>query len=396
LHDANWIKRTAVYLSNIPYVYTAKPKFKLTKYSRFGHYLAKLNDDDYMNWITSWIQFSILEFSIEFGIFVLYVFSNWDTMQEALQVLDTIRLNFSPGGLLILNIIIGLLMFGVALEMRIKRFRQVLRKPKSILVGVFSQFILLPLATFLLVLLIKPSPAVALGMILVASCPGGNVSNFISSLAKGNIELSVSLTAIATILAVFMTPINFALYGQWYVDFYNQINASTMLRPINIDIWQVFQTVFILLGIPIILGLIIHYRFPRTTYKSLKYVIVIIMIANNLEYFLKYVHLVFLIVLVHNALALITGFSMASIFRLPKTNKRSITIETGIQNSGLALALIFNPKIFPTDLELGGMTFIAAFWGIWHILSGLFIAGFFRRKDLRAKHTVSLSGNTES
>ncbi len=322
-------------------------------------------------------------------------------MQGALEVLDTIRLNFSSGGLLILNIIIGILMFGVALEMRLKRFRQVLRKPKSIIIGVVSQFLLLPLATFLLVIIIKPTPAVALGMILVASCPGGNVSNFISSLAKGNIELSVSLTAIATILAVFMTPINFALYGQWYVDFYNQVNASAMLRPINIDIWQVFQTVFILLGIPIILGLTFHYRFPRATYKALKYVkissltiftiIVFVMITNNLEYFFKYVHLVFFIVLIHNALAFIVGFITASVFKLDKANIRSITIETGIQNSGLALALIFNPKIFPTDLNLGGMTFIAALWGIWHILSGLMIATFFRSRDIRTKKTINIS-----
>lgn len=306
-------------------------------------------------------------------------------MQEALSVLDSLQLNFSPGGLLILNITIGFIMFGVALEMRIKKFKTVLRHPKPVIVGVFSQFILLPLITFLIVLLIRPTPAVALGMILVSACPGGNVSNFISSLAKGNIELSVSLTAIATMAAIFMTPLNFALYGGWYVDFYNNLHAASMLRPIEIEFWQIFQTVFILLGIPVILGLFVHYRFPRTTYKSIKYIktisiilfvgIIAGMLSNNFDYFLKYIHLVILIVLFHNAMAFITGWSISSVFMLERPDRRSITIETGIQNSGLALALLFNPKIFPPDLKLGGMAFIAAWWGIWHILAGLGVAG---------------------
>jgi BASS family bile acid:Na+ symporter len=320
-------------------------------------------------------------------------------MNEALLVLDHVKLNFNPTGLLILNVAIGFIMFGVALEMRIKRFKQIIYKPKAVLVGVFSQFVVLPLLTFLLVLILQPTPSVALGMILVAACPGGNVSNFISSLAKGNIELSVSLTAIATILAVIMTPLNFALYGEWYVHVYNNMNATAMLRPIDIDIWQVFQTVFILLGVPVLLGLFVHYRFPRTTYKALKYIkiastvlfvaIVIGMLSNNMSYFLKYIHLVFLIVLAHNALALFSGYSMGRIFKLKPINRRTIAIETGIQNSGLALALIFNPKIFPTDLELGGMAYIAAWWGIWHILSGLTIARFLSRRDYAKNTTAS-------
>jgi bile acid:Na+ symporter, BASS family len=306
-------------------------------------------------------------------------------MQEGLAVLDSLRLNFSPGGLVILNITIGFIMFGVALEMRIKKFKKVLLHPKPVIVGVISQFFLLPLLTFLVVIILRPTPAVALGMILVASCPGGNVSNFISSLAKGNIELSVSLTAIATLAAIFMTPVNFALYGGWYVDIYNNMNAGQLLRPIEIEFWQIFQTVFILLGIPVILGPFVHYKFPRTTYKSIKYIktgsvilfagIVVAMLANNFEFFIKYIHLVILIVLFHNALAFMAGWSLSSVTKLSPPDKRSITIETGIQNSGLALALLFNPKIFPADLNLGGMAFIAAWWGIWHIVAGLSLAG---------------------
>ena len=111
------------------------------------------------------------------------------------------------------NIVIALIMFGVALDIRWRHFIDLLKNPKSVVVGAVSQFLLLPALTFLLVLIVKPTPTVALGMILVAACPGGNISNFMSYLAKGNTALSVSLTAVSTSLAVLMTPLNFTLWG---------------------------------------------------------------------------------------------------------------------------------------------------------------------------------------
>jgi bile acid:Na+ symporter, BASS family len=278
------------------------------------------------------------------------------------------------------------------LDIKIQNFKDVLKNPASIFTGIVSQFVLLPVLTFLLALLINPTPSVALGMILVASCPGGNISNFVSSMAKGNAALSVSLTAFATLAAIFMTPLNFSLWGSLYIDFYNAKGAAELVRPLEIDKIQMFETVFILLGLPVITGLYFARKFPKLTDKIKKpiktasvlffVVMVIVMLSANFSHFMRFVHLVFIIVLLHNGLALGTGFLFSTFTKRSRLDRRAITIETGIQNSGLALALIFNPKIFPPELELGGMAIIAAWWGIWHILSGLTIATFWSRKPI--------------
>lgn len=300
-----------------------------------------------------------------------------------LDVLDWIRLNFSKGGLLFMNITLAFIMFGVALEIKVEHFKRVMLYPKSAIVGIVSQFIALPALTFLLVLIIKPSPSVAMGMILVAACPGGNISNFISSLAKANVALSVSLTAFATIVAIVLTPFNFAIWGSLYSE------TANLVVPIKIDAWEMMKTVFILLGIPIIVGIWFSRKFPLATNAILKPIkifsvlafagFIVAAFASNFKFFLSYIHLVLLIVFIHNLLALATGYSMATLFKLPKPDRRTITIETGIQNSGLGLVLIFNPNLFN---GLGGMAFVAAWWGIWHIISGLFIAAIWSKKPL--------------
>ena len=307
-------------------------------------------------------------------------------MFDNLEILDSIRLNFSPTGLFIMNLAIAFIMFGIALDLNYKQFREVISKPKSLITGMVSQFVLLPAVTFLLVKIINPSPAVALGMILVAACPGGNVSNFISSLAKANVALSVSMTAFATIAAIILTPANFALWGSLYVK------SSPLLRPLEIDPLQMFSTVLILMGIPITLGILFTRYFPATAKKILKpfrifsffaFIGFIIMaFANNFDHFLNYIPPIFVIVLIHNALGLFTGWSFARVLKRPGADIRAISLETGIQNSALGLILIFNPKIFPPDLDLGGMAFIAAWWGIWHIISGLILAGIWSKRPL--------------
>lgn len=311
-------------------------------------------------------------------------------MKEALEILDHIRLNFSPTGLLALNITIAFIMFGVALDIKWQHFKDVFMKPKSAIVGMISQFLLLPAITFLFILILNPTPTVAIGMLLVSACPGGNISNFMSAMAKGNVALSVSLTAVSTLAATFMTPINFALWGKLYLDFYNAAGAGTYLVPIEIDFYQMIQTVVILLGLPVVLGLFFSEYFPKLTKKIKKPIrqlsifvfigFVFILLSANFNNFLQVIQVVFLIVLIHNALALVTGFTFSSIMKLPQIDRRSITLETGIQNSGLALVLMFNPKIFPPDLELGGMTVIAAWWGVWHIISGLGISWLWSKK----------------
>jgi BASS family bile acid:Na+ symporter len=315
-------------------------------------------------------------------------------MNSSLEVLDHVRLNFSTSGLLFLNIALAFIMFGVALDIKIEHFEDIIKKPKSAIVGFISQTFLLPAFTFLLVLLLNPTPTVALGMIMVAACPGGNISNFISSMARGNVALSVSLTAASTMAAIFFTPFNFALWGNFYIDFYNAHSAAGLVRPLEIDKYQMFQTVFILLGIPVIIGLFVSRKFPELTSKIKKpinrgsllffVIMVIAMLSANFSQFTSYVHLVFFIVLLHNGLALATGYFFSLVMKCPQHDQRTIAIETGIQNSGLALALMFNPKIFPPEMELGGMAVIAAWWGIWHIISGLSLAFFWSRKPVLA------------
>ena len=304
-------------------------------------------------------------------------------MSESLQMLDNVRLNFTPGSLLVMNIILAFVMFGIALKINLSDFKEVVQKPKSFVVGACSQFLLLPFITFVLCFLLRPflSPSVALGMILVAACPGGNISNFITSLAKGNVPLSISMSAFSTLACVIMTPFNFSFWGKMYS------NTSKLVMPIEIDFWEMAQTVVILLGIPIVAGILFARYFPKVTQKLIKPMSVLSIIvfigfiaaalANNLGYFLKYIHLIGLIVVGHNALALLTGYAAGRLTRLSWQDVRSVTIETGIQNSGLGLVLIFNPKLFD---GLGGMAFVAAWWGIWHIASGMGLAYLWRRK----------------
>jgi bile acid:Na+ symporter, BASS family len=314
--------------------------------------------------------------------------------RRELERLDWIKLNFSPLSLLIMNITIAFIMFGVALGIKPEHFRLVIKEPKSLILGIFSQFLALPALTFVLIHFLQPTASVALGMILVAACPGGNVSNFMSSMAKGNAALSISLTAFATTVAVFMTPVNFAFWGKLYSE------TSSMVIPIRIDFLEILRTVLLLLGIPVVAGIWFSRKFPAITkriinpVKKISMIIFIMFIAGalfgNLEFFKSYIHLVLFIVLGHNALALLTGFLIGTIGKVPKRDRRSLTIETGIQNSGLGLVLIFNPRLFD---GLGGMAFIAAWWGIWHIISGLVLAYLWSRKPLPAEEPEAIEVN---
>ena len=299
---------------------------------------------------------------------------------QDLAILDKVRLNFNGSGMLVINFALAIIMFGVAIEIEFKHFKEVLKHPKSMMVGVFAQFIALPVLTFLFILLIKPTASVALGMILVAASPGGNISNFMTSLAKGNSALSISLTAFATVMAIFMTPLNFSFWGNLYTE------TSGTLIPIKIDAYQMVKTVMLLLGIPVILGLLFRKYFtelalkiakPLKTFSLIFFIGLIVgALSMNFDFFIDYIHLIVLMVFAHNLIALFTGYSLAVVFKLPKIDRRTLSIETGIQNSGLALVLIFNPKLFD---GLGGMAFVAAWWGIWHIISGLVVANFFKR-----------------
>ncbi|WP_313380857.1 bile acid:sodium symporter family protein [Proteiniphilum saccharofermentans] len=301
-----------------------------------------------------------------------------------LEQLDTVRLNFNQESVNLMNIAIAFIMFGVALSIKPQHFKTLAFNPKPVLLGVIAQYILLPAFTFVLVILLRPSTAVAMGMILVAACPGGNVSNLISSISKSNITLSVSLTAITTVMSLFMTPFNFAFWGGLYAK------HSPLLVPITIDPVEMFRTVFLILGIPVILGMFVGMRFTKfakivekpVQSASIIFFIgfIVAALAGNFNLFLRYIHLIFFLVLIHNGLAFLGGYLLPKTLKISEINCRTISIETGIQNSGLGLALIFNPRIFPPELHLGGMAFIAAWWGIWHIVAGLLLAFYWRRR----------------
>jgi BASS family bile acid:Na+ symporter len=291
--------------------------------------------------------------------------------------LDSIRLNFSQNDLLLLNLALALIMYGVALDLKWEDFRYLIKNPKGFVLGIFSQFLLLPFLTWSLISIIQPPPSVALGMFLVAACPGGNVSNFLSSLAKGNTALSVSLTAFSSVISIFSTPLNFALWAGFYKP------TSILLREISLDIWDVFFTVAIILGVPLVLGILTRQKFPRVTEKASKILkplsilifaaFIVLAFAGNFDIFIQYIGLIFFWVLAHNFIALSAGLLTGKIGRLPLADVKTLTIETGIQNSGLGLVLIF------TYFEgLGGMAIITALWGIWHLISGMTIASFWK------------------
>ena len=282
---------------------------------------------------------------------------------EIVSLIDSIDVTLNAGGMNTINIVLAFVMYGVALGIKPRMFVEVFKKPKSVLVGACSQIILLPLFTFLLALALGSSISwtMAMGMILVASCPGGNISNFISSLSKANIELSVSLTAISTALAILTTPFNFWFYGNLYMNLAGIAGpkiAEKLKKPM-----QIFSILFFI-------------------------AMIVLSFMGNIDAFLKCIKYIFLIVLVHNLLALLLGYGTSSAFRLNNRDRRTITIETGIQNSGLGLVLLLGTSIFADFPPHGGTLVITAWWGIWHIISGLTAALLFNLSDRRKSRTA--------
>ena len=313
--------------------------------------------------------------------------------QETAAAIDNLQVSLNAGGMNTINIVLAFVMFGVALGIKPGIFVDVFKKPKSVILGACCQLILLPAFTCLLAILMGSwiSPMMGLGMVLVAACPGGNISNFMSSLGKANIELSVSLTAISTALAVIMTPFNFWLWGTLYLHF---AHVAGEVPTLVIPLWEVFKTIFILLGIPLVAGILTSRYLPKVAdalKKPLQWISIVFFIAmvilsfsSNMAAFLQCVKYIFVVVLIHNILALSIGFGMGSLFKVPYKDRRTLTIETGIQNSGLGLALMLGTSIFAGFPPHGGMLVITAWWGIWHIVAGLTVATIFNRSRKNA------------
>lgn len=293
-------------------------------------------------------------------------------------MIETVR--FDPGGLAALNAVVALMMFGVALTLRVADFRRVVQRPVAPMIGLGAQFILLPAVTCLVTWAFRVPPQLALGMMLVAACPGGSFSNILTWRARGNVALSVGMTAVSSVAATVLTPANFAFYG-W-------LNPHTReyLREISIPAGGILGLVALVLGLPLVLGMLAGHRFPRLAERSegpLRAFSLIALLslvgfafAQNLELFLSRFHSFFWLVVAQNALALALGAVTARAAKLPESDQRAVTLEVGIQNSGLGLVILFT--FFP---QAGEMMLITAFWGVWHLVSGLGLAAWWARRE---------------
>ena len=294
--------------------------------------------------------------------------------------LDALKINFDTEGLWVLNITLAIIMFGVALGITMEDFKRLIQNPKILLTGIISQFFLLPLVTFIFIKLVNPMPSIALGMMMVAACPGGNISNFMTQMAKGNAALSISLTAFATLVSLVMTPFNLHFWGNLYAP------TAEILQTVKLDPWELVKLVSLILGVPLIVGMLVRKYKNELAIKMAKILkpisliifmlFIVLAFSDNFDIFMNYVHYVLILVIVHNILALLTGFYFAKVMGLSYKNQKTLSIETGIQNSGLGLLLVFS--FFN---GLGGMALLVAFWAIWDIFSGIILASYWAKKN---------------
>ena len=294
---------------------------------------------------------------------------------------ESININFSSGNLIVLNICLALIMFGVALEIRPHHFYQLMDDKKALATGLFCQYILLPIITVILIYIISPPPDIALGMILVAACPGGNASNFFSMLARGHIALSVTLSAITSLVCFLITPASFFFWSSLVEG------LTQRVQSFEISFFDLLLNMVAILLLPLLLGMSFAHYFPKATEKiskpmrtlSILILLTFIVVAfmNNFEVFKKHILSVFWIVFFHNGLGLLSAYYFSSFLKNKESVNRSVAIETGIQNSGLGLVLIFT--FFQGN---GSMALVAAWWGIWHLVSGFAFSYFIRRRPV--------------
>jgi len=284
---------------------------------------------------------------------------------------------------LVLSLVLAVMVFTVALELRVQDFRRVAEMPRGVVCGLVPQFLLLPVGTWLATLALELPPNTEAAMILVACCPGGALSNYVTHFGRGNTALSISISGVAALLALVLTPFNFA----WMVS----ANPATAawLRRLDIDASAIWWSLLLLLAVPMTAGLLANHRWPEVTRRlrkplgrfSLLALFAFIALGLVRERHLLNVQLLpqVAIVILHNASGLALGALAALAFRLPVRDRRAVVIEGGMQNSGLALGII--AVQFNADL---GMVIIASLWGIWHIVSGMTLAVSWRRIDARS------------
>jgi BASS family bile acid:Na+ symporter len=302
--------------------------------------------------------------------------------------IDDAQLNFTPGTLVILDVVLVLIMFGIALDTAPSDFRVVLRKPKPLVIAILAQLIVLPGVTFLLTLILPVTASMALGMILVACCPPGNISQVLTHRSGGNVALSVSMTAVSNVIYIFTMPISIALWGAIRPD------TRALLQSVSLNGWEMLLEILLIIGVPFAVGLAIRARFTAFAKRTQPFVrwfslialaaFIIGALAGNWQYFVAFIGLIAIAVAIHDAVALGIGWTTATIGGLGTRERKAMTFEVGIRNSGLGLGLIF--AFFG---GLGGMAIVAGWWGVWDIVAGLVLAG------LWARHTKRRTGDVK-
>lgn len=293
---------------------------------------------------------------------------------------DALRLHFNPEQMAVLNLAMAFLMFSVALDVRLSDFRKVVDYPKSVLVGLTVQYLLFPLFTLGIIRLFQPPVSMALGMVLVSMCPSGNMTNFLVHFAKANVALSVTLNAVIILLATVVTPAGFLFWGKYVPD------SEVLRTSFEIRFADMALIIIQLILAPLLVGMWLHHRFPEATARVrpwaqrvsllIFFAILALALLGNWDNLMQYLGFVFVVVAVHNLVALSTGYGLARLVRLPELDCRTLAFESGVHNTALGLLLIF--KFFG---GLGGMALVAAWWGIWDLVTGVGLASFWRRRE---------------
>lgn len=299
---------------------------------------------------------------------------------------DEIALNFAPGTLMILNVVLGLIMFGIALDTAPEDFKIVLRRPKPFIVAILAQLLILPAVTFGLTLILPVTPSMALGMILVACCPPGNISQVLTHRSGGNVALSVSMTAVGNLMYIVAMPLSIAFWGSLHPT------ARTLLQDVALDPLKMLLEIFLIIGLPFVVGLLLRAQWPVFSKRVQPFVkwfslisllgFIVGALAGNWSYFVAFLGIILIVVTIHDAVALAIGYGTAYVGGLDTRERKAVTFEVGIRNAGLGLGLIFT--FFG---GLGGMAIVAGWWGVWDIIAGLVLA------SLWGAHTKRRTGS---
>jgi BASS family bile acid:Na+ symporter len=300
-------------------------------------------------------------------------------LSPLLANIDNVQVEFSDSSLVILSVVLGVIMLGIAMDTKVSDFREVRRLPKAMAAGIAAQFILLPAITFLLTLALGVRGSIAMGMILVACCPPGGTSNILTYRSHGNVALSVSMTAIANVIAIFVMPLNIAFWGSIHPE------ASKILEEVDLSAVEMLANVILVIGVPFAIGMTIAHRHPEVTDKVKPWVkrfsvwalvgFILIALGGNIEAFWPYIPIVALVVFLHDTTAFGLGYGIATAVGLDEYNRRALTFEVGVRYAGLGLGMVFT--FFN---GLGGMALVAGWWGIWDLIAGLALSTWWARR----------------